>query len=107
MHQEIVALRQVLKSAMRHGDISRSARHVAALQEQRQNLAPRVVLAGGIQEALQGDARAHAKIPSNKKYQEDYEELHDYVLFMVNTGLRPDESRRLRIPRRASRRRQR
>ena len=26
-----------------------------------------------------------------------YEDLHDYVLFMVNTGLRPDESRRIQF----------
>jgi integrase len=33
--------------------------------------------------------------PRKKRYKEDYEDLHDYVLFMVNTGLRPDGSRRI------------
>ena len=39
--------------------------------------------------------RERVENPKRKKYQADYEELHDYVLFMVNTGLRPDESRRI------------
>jgi hypothetical protein len=33
--------------------------------------------------------------PRRKKFQVDYEDLHDFVLFMVNTGLRPDEVKRI------------
>jgi integrase len=39
--------------------------------------------------------RARAKEPRRKRYQWESEQLHDYVLFMANTGLRPDEVKRL------------
>ena len=94
MHQEIVVLRQVLKTGAPAGLSHEPARSVAALPEQQQNFAPRVVFARRIQAALRGDARTRGE-PPQKKIQTDYEDLHDYVLFMVNTGLRPDESQRI------------
>ena len=36
-----------------------------------------------------------AQKPKRKRYAWQSEQLHDYVLFMVNTGLRPDEVARL------------
>jgi integrase len=39
--------------------------------------------------------RARVKSPKRKRYVWQYEQLHDYVLFMANTGLRPDEASRL------------
>ena len=39
--------------------------------------------------------RERAKNPSRERYKTVWEDLHDYVLFMANTGLRPDEAGRL------------
>ena len=36
-----------------------------------------------------------AQEPLNKRWKWECEQLHDYVLFMANTGLRPDEAMRL------------
>jgi integrase len=37
--------------------------------------------------------REHAEQSKGKRWQWDAEQVHDYVLFMANTGLRPDEAR--------------
>jgi integrase len=39
--------------------------------------------------------RQRAHTPLNNRHRWACEQLHDYVLFMANTGLRPDEARRL------------
>src|SRR5690606_31358712 len=39
--------------------------------------------------------RKKADNPSRERYRSVWEALHDYVLFMANTGLRPDEAGRL------------
>src|SRR5262249_15799861 len=39
--------------------------------------------------------RKRAQHPKNPRYKWHSEQLHDYVLFMANTGLRPDEANRL------------
>ena len=39
--------------------------------------------------------RKRRQHPKNPRYKWESEQLHDYVLFMANTGLRPDEAARL------------
>lgn len=39
--------------------------------------------------------RRRAKAPPHPRWRRSCEQLHDYVLFMANTGLRPDEAARL------------
>jgi integrase len=39
--------------------------------------------------------RRRARAPKRSRYKWESEQLHDYVLFMANTGLRPDEAARL------------
>ena len=39
--------------------------------------------------------RAYAREPFYDHYKWNAEQVHDYVLFMANTGLRPDEARNL------------
>ena len=39
--------------------------------------------------------RERARNPRNERWRGECEQFHDYVLFMVNTGLRPDEASRL------------
>lgn len=91
---EMIALRQVLKTAHRHGWLeyvpdfsppyktSGKVTHRAwfSPQEYRQ---------------LYQATRERAKNPKSKQWQWECEQLHDYVLFMANTGLRPDEAARL------------
>ena len=42
--------------------------------------------------ALYEATRERAKNPKRERYRTVCEDLHDYVLFMANTGLRPDEA---------------
>ena len=41
--------------------------------------------------------RERAKNPLNNRWRAASEKLHDYVIFMANTGLRPDEAKRLQF----------
>ena len=96
LHQERVAIRQVLKSAHRHGDLEQMP---DLSQPYRSNvkISHRAWFAPAEYKQLYNATRDRIKNPLNKKYQDDYEDLHDYVLFMVNTGLRPDEVKRLEV----------
>ncbi|MDH6258410.1 site-specific integrase [Bradyrhizobium sp. BR13661] len=94
MHQEIVALRQVLKTAMRHGDIS-TLPDLSQPYRTNAKISHRAWFSPDEYKELYKATRERVENPRKKKFQQDYEELHDYVLFMVNTGLRPDESRRI------------
>ena len=38
-----------------------------------------------------------AKNPKKERWRSACEDLHDYVLFMVNSGLRPDEAKRIEL----------
>jgi integrase len=96
LHQERVAIRQVLKSAMRHGDLDRLP-DMSQPYKASSKISHRAWFAPDEYKQLYAATRDRVEHPRNPKYQKDYEELHDYVLFMVNTGLRPDESRRIEI----------
>lgn len=94
LHQEIVCLRQVLKTANRHGWID----YVP-------NLSPPYKTSGKIShrawfspdeyKLFYEATRERSKNPKKERWRTASENLHDYVLFMVNTGLRPDEALRL------------
>lgn len=94
IHQEIVALRHVLKTAQRHGWIE----HIP-------NLSPPYKSSGKIghrawfspdeYKRLYTATRERATKPLKRRWKWHCEQLHDYVLFMANTGLRPDEAARL------------
>lgn len=94
LHQEIVTLRQVLKTAHRHGWLGFVP-----------DLSPPYKTAGKIThrawfspqeyKQLYEATRKRAQAPVRKRWRMACEQLHDYVLFMANTGLRPDEARRL------------
>jgi integrase len=96
LHQEIVCLRQVLKCANRHGwlaylpDLSApfrasgkvSHRGWFSLEEYNQ---------------LWRATQKRAKNPPKPRWRRSCEQLHDYVMLMANTGLRPDEAVRLQF----------
>ena len=96
MHQEIVTLRQTLKTAIRHGwlgylpDLSEPYRSSAKISH-------RAWFSPEEYKKLYEATRKRAHEPKMARYQWESEQLHDYVLFAANTGLRPDEAWRLQF----------
>lgn len=94
MHQEIVTLRQVLKTAHRHGWLQ----YLPDLSEPYKassKISHRAWFSHEEYKTLYEATRDRAKNPIRKRYKWQCEQLHDFVLFMANTGLRPDEAYRL------------
>ena len=96
MHQEIVALRQVLKLALRKNYIS-ALPDLSQPYRNNVKISHRAWFSLDEYKQLYNATRERTKNPRNARFKDDYEDLHDYVLFMVNTGLRPDESRRIQF----------
>lgn len=94
MHQEIVVLRQVLKTANRHGwlpylpDLSEPFRGSGKISH-------RAWFSPEEYKQLYKATRKRAEKPKRRRYIWESAQMHDYVLFMANTGLRPDEAARL------------
>jgi integrase len=96
LHGEIVVLRLVLKFANRQGWL-----------ENVPNLSPPYKASGKITHRawfspeeyknLFEETRRRAQKPLHNRHRWDSEQFHDYVLFMGNTGLRPDEAARLQF----------
>ena len=96
MHQEIVTLRQTLKTALRHGWLD----HLPDLSEPYRSspkISHRAWFSPEEYKQLYEATRKRAHQPKNVRYKWESEQLHDYVLFSANTGLRPDEARRLQF----------
>ena len=96
MHQEIVTLRQTLKTALRHGWLD----HLPDLSEPYRSspkISHRAWFSPEEYKKLYEATRKRAHEPKNARYKWESEQLHDYVLFSANTGLRPDEARRLQF----------
>lgn len=94
IHQEIVTLRQVLKTALRHEWL----RHLPDLSEPYKTtgkLSHRAWFSPQEYKTLYEATRARAEKPTRSRWVWESAQLHDYVLFMANTGLRPDEAARL------------
>lgn len=96
LHQEIVVLRHVLKTANRQGwlpllpDLSTPYKASGKISH-------RAWFSPDEYKQLYQATRARAKSPPNPRWRKECEQLHDYVLFMANTGLRPDEAARLQF----------
>ena len=94
LHQEIVTLRQTLKLAHRQGWLQ----HVPDLSPPYQastKISHRAWFSPEEYKRLYKATRARALKPHNARWKEESLELHDFVLFMANTGMRPDEAKRL------------
>jgi integrase len=94
MHHEIVTLRQVLKTALRHVWLQ----HLPDLSEPYRvsgKISHRAWFSPEEYRTLYTATRKRAQAAKGKRRQWNCEQLHDYVLFMANTGLRPDEAARL------------
>jgi integrase len=95
-HQEIVTLRQTLKTAIRHGWLD----HLPDLSEPYRSSAKishRAWFSPEEYKKLYEATRKRAHEPQMARYKWQSEQLHDYVLFAANTGLRPDEAWRLQF----------
>lgn len=94
MHHEIVTIRQVLKTAMRHGWLG-GLPDLSAPYRSAGKISHRAWFSAEEYKRLYTATRERAREPKTKRWKWTCEQMHDYVLFMANTGLRPDEARRL------------
>lgn len=94
MHQEIVVLRQTLKAALRHRWLDRMP-DMSEPYRASGKISHRAWFSPEEYKQLYEATRKRAHTPKNARYKWESEQLHDYVLFMANTGLRPDEANRL------------
>ena len=91
VHHEIIALGHVLKSAKRHGKLH----HIPDLSvpyKASGKISHRAWFSLEEYRRFRTATRTRAKSPANWKWKWECEQFHDYVLFMANTGLRPDEA---------------
>ena len=94
IHQEIVALRHVLKTANRHGWLPYLP-NISPPYKMSGKISHRAWFSPDEYKRLYEATRERAKNPKNVRWKTECENFHDYVLFMANTGLRPDEASRL------------
>jgi integrase len=94
IHQEIVTLRQVLKTAIRHGWLTHLP-DLSAPYKSAEKISHRAWFSADEYKQLYTATRKRAERHRDRRFQWHAEQLHDYVLFMANTGLRPDEANRL------------
>jgi integrase len=94
LHHEIVTLRHVLKTAERHGWLT-YVPNLSPPYKSSGKISHRAWFSPEEYKQLYEATRHRTQEPPKPRWQWAYEQLHDFVLFMVNTGLRPDEARRL------------
>ncbi|MFY9459775.1 MAG: hypothetical protein WAP57_08485 [Aquabacterium commune] len=94
MHSESVTLRQVLKTANRKNWIS-ALPDMSTAYRGSGKIVHRAWFSPVEYKLLYEGTRERAKNPKSERWREECEQLHDFVLFMGNTGLRPDEALRL------------
>jgi integrase len=96
MHQEIVTLRQIFKTALRHGWIEHLP-DMSAPYRASAKISHRGWFSPEEYKQLYEATRKRAQHPKQPRFRWEAEQLHDYVLFSANTGLRPDEAMRLQF----------
>jgi integrase len=96
IHQEIVVLRQTLKTAIRQGWLDRLP-DLSEPYGASGKISHRAWFSPEEYRKLYEATRRRAHEPKNPRYKWESEQLHDYVLFMANTGLRPDEASHLQF----------
>lgn len=94
MHQEIVCLRQILKTAIRHQWLS-ALPDLSEPYRKNGKISHRAWFSREEYRQLYTATGKRARKPKNNKYKWWGEQLHDLILFMSNTGMRPDEILRL------------
>ena len=94
LHKEIVILRQILKTANRKGWIA-ALPDMTAPYKASGKITHRAWFSPEEYKTLYEATRDRSENPKKERWRGQCELLHDYVLFMANTGLRPDEASRL------------
>ena len=94
LHHEIVTLRHVLKTAQRHGWV-KFIPDLAPPYKTSGKISHRAWFSPEEYKQLYNATRKRAEKPPKPRWKWQCEQMHDFVLFMVNTGLRPDEGARL------------
>ena len=94
IHHEIVALRQVLKTAIRLGWLSHLP-DLSAPYKTSGKITHRAWFSHAEYKQLYEATRKRVRNAQGRRWQWACEQLHDFVLLMANTGLRPDEAKRL------------
>jgi integrase len=96
LSQELVVLRQVLKTANRRGWLAYLP-DLSAPYKTSGKITHRAWFSPEEYKQLFRATRERAKHPKSPRWKKKCEQFHDFVLFMVNTGLRPDECSRLEL----------
>lgn len=94
IHHEIVLIRQVLKTANRHGWLPYLP-DLSVPYKTSGKISHRAWFSPTEYKQLYEATRRRMQNPPKPRWKWQCEQFHDYVLFMVNTGLRPDEASRL------------
>ncbi len=94
LHQEMVTLRQILKTANRKGWLA-ALPDMSAPYKKSGKISHRAWFSPAEYKQLYEASRERAKNPKKERWRTAGENLHDYILFAVNTGLRPDEALRV------------
>lgn len=91
IHDEIVTLRLVLKTAMRHGWLA-ALPDLSPPYNTNAKVSHRAWFSHKEYKQLYTATRKRAAKPPRPHFKWHAEQLHDFVLFLANTGLRPDEA---------------
>ena len=94
IHQEIVTLRQVLKTASRHGWLPYLP-DLSTPYKASGKIGHRAWFSPDEWKQFYEHTRKRAKFPPKERWRKECEDFHDICLIMVNTGLRPDEAKRI------------
>lgn len=94
LHHETVTLRQVMKTALRHGWISHLP-DFSAPYKASSKVTHRGWFSPEEYKKLYTHTRERIKAAKGLPWEYPLEQMHDYILLMANTGLRPDEANRL------------
>lgn len=96
LHHEIITLRHVLKTANRHGWLE-FIPDLSAPYKTSGKVKHRAWFSPEEYKKLYTATGERAENPKKERWRSECEDLHDYVLFMANSGLRPDEARRIEV----------
>ncbi|MBU1375453.1 MAG: site-specific integrase [Alphaproteobacteria bacterium] len=94
LHKELVVLRQVLKTASRQGWIA-GIPDMTTPYRASGKISHRAWFSPAEFKIFFEAVSKRAKTPKRDRWRGECEQFRDYVAFMVNTGLRPDEASRI------------
>jgi integrase len=96
IHNELITLRQVMKTAVRHGWLQYLP-DLSMPYSAKTKVETRAWFDQQEYKQLYEATRQRAQNPISERDRWPTEQLHDYVLFMANTGLRPDEVKKIQF----------